>query len=421
MPPKRKLHEQVAEVAAAATKTPGKKKKSKKSSKKTGNASTPSTAASATTGKRKQLLSQRPLTILVCGTPAVGKSTFCNKLAQKMNASAEQRPVADHLEVSDIVKKHKLYSEWDDVNNCSIFDDDMVRDYIGARIAGKAGKKALQAVVRKPLSKQNRERHERDYGSDGADCGSSSDFDSDASDSDPDFSSDEEDAADDVSSEAAIVSARQLAKAGRSPKKSGAASSSDLDFSSDDMSAEIASCDEMDVDERERFGGKKRKGVVAAVEAESDPVAAARKQLRRNLLGAGAAASSSSGPSSPRDAGVRGAYIVDFHCADIFEGFRFDVIVVLRCLNTSLLATRMEARKDPETGKGYSEDKIRGNLECEIFQSVLEEAHETFETDIEQKKTVMLELNNEAEADFEGNLERVSEALLEKLSAGSAV
>eukprot|EP00441_Pelagodinium_beii_P014342 CAMPEP_0197654028 /NCGR_PEP_ID=MMETSP1338-20131121/38448_1 /TAXON_ID=43686 ORGANISM="Pelagodinium beii, Strain RCC1491" /NCGR_SAMPLE_ID=MMETSP1338 /ASSEMBLY_ACC=CAM_ASM_000754 /LENGTH=173 /DNA_ID=CAMNT_0043229395 /DNA_START=60 /DNA_END=581 /DNA_ORIENTATION=- len=58
--------------------------------------------------------------VLVTGTPGVGKSTFCEALA----TSAGFR----HLEVSKMVREQKLYREWDDEMDCSIFDEDMVGD-----------------------------------------------------------------------------------------------------------------------------------------------------------------------------------------------------------------------------------------------------------------------------------------------------
>eukprot|EP00442_Polarella_glacialis_P050727 CAMPEP_0115072210 /NCGR_PEP_ID=MMETSP0227-20121206/14100_1 /TAXON_ID=89957 /ORGANISM="Polarella glacialis, Strain CCMP 1383" /LENGTH=165 /DNA_ID=CAMNT_0002458925 /DNA_START=86 /DNA_END=584 /DNA_ORIENTATION=- len=54
--------------------------------------------------------------LLITGTPGVGKTTFCEALAATTGFS--------HLEVSKVVKERKLYKEWDDEMDCSIFDEE---------------------------------------------------------------------------------------------------------------------------------------------------------------------------------------------------------------------------------------------------------------------------------------------------------
>ncbi|CAK9060549.1 unnamed protein product [Durusdinium trenchii] len=58
--------------------------------------------------------------ILVTGTPGVGKTTFCEALAAASSL--------EHLEVSKMVREKRLYREWDDELDCSIFDEEMVQD-----------------------------------------------------------------------------------------------------------------------------------------------------------------------------------------------------------------------------------------------------------------------------------------------------
>mmetsp|Transcript_95320 Transcript_95320/g.132379 ORF Transcript_95320/g.132379 Transcript_95320/m.132379 type:complete len:174 (-) Transcript_95320:104-625(-) len=58
--------------------------------------------------------------ILVTGTPGVGKTTFCEALAGST--------LLQHLEVSKMVREKRLYKEWDDELDCSIFDEEMVYD-----------------------------------------------------------------------------------------------------------------------------------------------------------------------------------------------------------------------------------------------------------------------------------------------------
>ena len=65
---------------------------------------------------------------------------------------------------------------------------------------------------------------------------------------------------------------------------------------------------------------------------------------------------------------------MDDHSCDLFPERWFDLVVVLTCDNSGLY-TRLESR-------GYAEKKIRENVECEIFQTVLEEARESYDENI---------------------------------------
>ncbi|KJH46900.1 tRNA pseudouridine synthase A [Dictyocaulus viviparus] len=69
-----------------------------------------------------------------------------------------------------------------------------------------------------------------------------------------------------------------------------------------------------------------------------------------------------------------GGVIVDYHGVDFFPERWFDIIIVLRCSNT-LLYDRLAQR-------GYDANKIRENIECEIFGSLLEEARDSYQEDI---------------------------------------
>lgn len=66
------------------------------------------------------------MALLVCGTPGVGKTTFCEELATRTGFK--------HVQVGILIEEKKLYSEWDDENNCSIFDEDLVADEIEEQI-----------------------------------------------------------------------------------------------------------------------------------------------------------------------------------------------------------------------------------------------------------------------------------------------
>ncbi|KAJ1432120.1 P-loop containing nucleoside triphosphate hydrolase [Sesbania bispinosa] len=68
-----------------------------------------------------------------------------------------------------------------------------------------------------------------------------------------------------------------------------------------------------------------------------------------------------------------GGIIVDHHGCDFFPERWFDCVVVLQTDNT-ILYDRLSRR-------GYNESKLSNNIECEIFQVLLEEAKESYPED----------------------------------------
>ncbi|KAL8089812.1 adenylate kinase isoenzyme 6 homolog [Apium graveolens] len=69
-----------------------------------------------------------------------------------------------------------------------------------------------------------------------------------------------------------------------------------------------------------------------------------------------------------------GGNIVDYHGCDFFPERWFDRVVVLQTEN-SVLFDRLSRR-------GYTGSKLSNNIECEIFQVLLEEAKESYREDI---------------------------------------
>ncbi|XP_021863916.2 adenylate kinase isoenzyme 6 homolog [Spinacia oleracea] len=69
-----------------------------------------------------------------------------------------------------------------------------------------------------------------------------------------------------------------------------------------------------------------------------------------------------------------GGIIVDYHGCDFFPERWFDRVVVLQTDNC-ILYDRLSKR-------GYSGSKLSNNIECEIFQMLLEEAKESYQEDI---------------------------------------
>nr|XP_043608524.1 adenylate kinase isoenzyme 6 homolog [Erigeron canadensis] len=71
---------------------------------------------------------------------------------------------------------------------------------------------------------------------------------------------------------------------------------------------------------------------------------------------------------------VQGGNIVDHHGCDFFPERWFDRVVVLQTENSVLY--------DRLTKRGYSGAKLTNNLQCEIFQELLNEANESYKAEI---------------------------------------
>ncbi|KAL0002776.1 hypothetical protein SO802_016557 [Lithocarpus litseifolius] len=69
-----------------------------------------------------------------------------------------------------------------------------------------------------------------------------------------------------------------------------------------------------------------------------------------------------------------GGNIVDYHGCDFFPERWFDQVVVLQTDNTVLY--------DRLSRRGYTGSKLSNNIECEIFQVLLQEAKESYPEDI---------------------------------------
>ena len=85
----------------------------------------------------------------------------------------------------------------------------------------------------------------------------------------------------------------------------------------------------------------------------------------------------------------------DYHSCELFPKRWFDLVVVLTCVeDTKTLYERLESR-------GYAEKKIRENVECDIFQVVVEEAKEAYDE--------VWTRNNASLDDLERNVEEIAE------------
>lgn len=92
-----------------------------------------------------------------------------------------------------------------------------------------------------------------------------------------------------------------------------------------------------------------------------------------------------------------GGNIVEYHGCDFFPQRWFDAVFVVTCNNT-VLYDRLAAR-------GYNPTKITKNIECEIFQMLLNEAKDCYDEDI------VFELSGDSETDFDDSVETISEFL----------
>jgi len=92
-----------------------------------------------------------------------------------------------------------------------------------------------------------------------------------------------------------------------------------------------------------------------------------------------------------------GGYILDFHSAFFIPENWVKLVVLLRCDNT-ILYDRLKAR-------GYSEKKIKENIECEIMEVTSDDVRENFPED------KIVELHNEQNDDMMRNIEIITNKL----------
>jgi broad-specificity NMP kinase len=93
---------------------------------------------------------------------------------------------------------------------------------------------------------------------------------------------------------------------------------------------------------------------------------------------------------------AKGGIIIDHHGSDLFPPSWFELVVVLQCSQTEVLYDRLAAR-------GYSEQKITENMECEIMRVCLDEALDSFDED------QVLVLESCSLDDMERNVEKLEE------------
>ncbi|XP_062828372.1 adenylate kinase isoenzyme 6 [Anolis carolinensis] len=88
-----------------------------------------------------------------------------------------------------------------------------------------------------------------------------------------------------------------------------------------------------------------------------------------------------------------GGVIVDYHSCDFFPERWFNIVFVLRTEN-SFLYDRLESR-------GYKGKKLQDNIQCEIFQTIYEEAMSSY------REEIVHQLSSNTPEDMERNLDQI--------------
>ncbi|KAH6978922.1 AAA domain-containing protein [Fusarium venenatum] len=88
-----------------------------------------------------------------------------------------------------------------------------------------------------------------------------------------------------------------------------------------------------------------------------------------------------------------GGCIIDWHACDLFPQSWIDLVVVLR-VDSSTLYDRLTARN-------YPESKLQENLDSEIMEVLLQEAHEAFDQEI------VIELTSNNSDEMDTNIDRI--------------
>ncbi|CAH8358529.1 unnamed protein product [Eruca vesicaria subsp. sativa] len=100
-----------------------------------------------------------------------------------------------------------------------------------------------------------------------------------------------------------------------------------------------------------------------------------------------------------------GGVIVDYHGCDFFPERWFDRVVVLQTENSVLY--------DRLTKRGYSGTKLSNNIECEIFQVLLEEARDSY------KEEIVIPLQSNTIEDISNNVASLTEWITTWQGAGT--
>lgn len=91
----------------------------------------------------------------------------------------------------------------------------------------------------------------------------------------------------------------------------------------------------------------------------------------------------------------KGGQIIDWHCCDIFPIRLIDLVIVLRTANGTLF--------DRLSKRGYKDNKIQENLDCEIMDVIVQDAREAYSPEI------VIELESNEAEQMDQNVDRIIE------------
>ena len=94
------------------------------------------------------------------------------------------------------------------------------------------------------------------------------------------------------------------------------------------------------------------------------------------------------------DTMAEGNILIEHHVTDIFPERWFDAVFVLRTDNTQIF-DRLRTRN-------YNQKKLDDNVQCEIFQTILDEARESY------KPEIVHEIRSDVLEDIETNANNIS-------------
>lgn len=92
---------------------------------------------------------------------------------------------------------------------------------------------------------------------------------------------------------------------------------------------------------------------------------------------------------------VKGGQVIDWHCCDIFPARLIDLVIVLR-ISTNNLVDRL-------TKRGYKDNKVQENLDCEIMDVIIQDAREAYSPEI------VIELESNEAEEMDQNVDRIIE------------
>lgn len=96
--------------------------------------------------------------------------------------------------------------------------------------------------------------------------------------------------------------------------------------------------------------------------------------------------------------------ILEYHSSDLFPSEWIDAVFVLRTDNTILY--------DRLVSRGYEGKKLQDNIECEIFQTILEESRDAFDN--------VIELRSDSREDMDSNCIKIRDFVYNFLAKQSS-